>query len=180
MIRLALRTGNVVGVNTELRVKNNMRRPTKRKIHNEPDVKYSSLLVTSFINKVMQAGKKTIAEKIVYSTLERAEKQLGKPAMEVLDQVIENAGPQLELKSRRIGGANYQVPFEVKNDRKITLALRWIIDAARNAKGKPMGVKLFEEIMNAYNNTGIAVKKKQDTHKMADANKAFAHFAWGK
>ncbi len=156
-----------------------MRRPTKHKILIEPDVTYSSLLVTRLINKVMQAGKKTIAEKIVYGALQRAEKQLGKPAMEVLDQVIENAGPQLELKSRRIGGANYQVPFEVKPERRVTLALRWIINAARNAKGKPMETKLFEEIINAYGNSGSAVKKKQDTHKMAEANKAFAHFAWG-
>lgn len=156
-----------------------MRRAIKRKIHIESDVKYSSLLVASFINKVMKEGKKTIAEKIVYGALERAEEQIGKPAMEILERVIENAGPQLELKSRRIGGANYQVPFEVKPDRRITLALRWIIDAARHAKGKPMEIRLFEEITNAYNNAGTAVKKKQDTHKMAEANKAFAHFAWG-
>lgn len=155
-----------------------MRRPIKRKIHIEPDNKYSSFLVTSFVNKVMLEGKKTIAEKIVYGALARAEKQLNKPALEILEQVIENAGPQLELKSRRIGGANYQVPFEVKSDRRITLALRWLIDAARRVKGKPMETKLFEEIVNAYKNTGAAVKKKTDTHKMAEANKAFAHFAW--
>jgi len=155
-----------------------MRRKAKYKILIEPDRKYSSLLITQFINKVMQSGKKTIAERIVYGALEKAEKKLGKPALEVLATVIDNAGPQLELKSRRIGGANYQVPYEVKGDRKTTLAFRWIIDASRKGKGKPMEEKLFEEMINAFNNTGIAVKKKLDMHRMADANKAFAHFAW--
>ena len=134
--------------------------------------------MASFINKIMQNGKKNIAEKIVYGALEKAEKKIGKPAMEIFNIVIDNAGPQLELKSRRIGGANYQVPYEVKGDRKTTLAFRWIIEAARKGKGKPMVDKLVEEMINAFNNTGVAVKKKQDTHKMADANKAFAHFAW--
>lgn len=155
-----------------------MRKKVKHKILIEPDRKYSSLLVTQFINKVMESGKKTIAEKIVYNALEKAGKKLGKPSLEVLTTVIDNAGPQLELKSRRIGGANYQVPFEVKGERKVALAFRWIIDAARRGKGKPMEDKLTEEIINAFNNTGTAIKKKQDTHKMAEANKAFAHFAW--
>jgi len=155
-----------------------VRRPIKRKIHIQPDRKYQSLLVTQFVNYVMREGKKTIAEKIVYGVLENAEHKLGKPALEVLDTVIKNAGPQLELRSRRIGGANYQVPFEVKGERQTTLALRWVIAAARNVKGKPMAAKLTEELINAYNNTGIAIKKKQDTHRMAEANKAFAHFAW--
>lgn len=155
-----------------------MRRAIKRRQPIEPDRKYNSTLVASFINKIMQSGKKTIAERIVYGALERSEKKIGKPALETLNLAIENAGPQLELKSRRIGGANYQVPYEVKGDRKSTLALRWIIEAARSGKGKPMEEKLAEEIINACNNTGIAVKKKQDTHRMADANKAFAHFAW--
>jgi small subunit ribosomal protein S7 len=155
-----------------------MRRATKRRQPLEPDRKYNSILVAGFINKIMMNGKKNIAEKIVYGALEDAEKKIGKPAMEVLDMVIENAGPQLELKSRRIGGANYQVPYEIKGDRRMTLAFRWIIEAARNGKGKPMEQKLTEELINAFNNTGVAVKKKQDTHRMADANKAFAHFAW--
>lgn len=155
-----------------------MRRKVKYKILTEPDRKYSSLLLTKFINKIMLSGKKNAAEKIVYGALEKAEKKLNKPAMEILDIVIDNAGPQLELKSRRIGGANYQVPYEVKGDRKMALAFRWIIDAARKGKGKPMEEKLLEELINAFNNTGTAIKKKQDTHKMADANKAFAHFAW--
>ena len=126
----------------------------------------------------MQEGKKSIAEKIVYGALERAEKELGKPGLEVLDTALNNASPQLELKSRRIGGANYQVPHEVRGERKIALAIRWIIGASRSQKGKPMQIKLAQEIINAYNNTGVAIKKKADVHRMAEANKAFAHFAW--
>ncbi len=155
-----------------------MRKPIKKKITVEPDYKYSSLLVVKLINKVMSSGKKSTAEKIVYGALERAEKEIKKPALEVLDAALNNAGPQLELKSRRIGGANYQVPYEVRGDRKMALAFRWIIDAARSQKGKPMEEKLAQEIINAYNNTGVAIKKKTDTHRMAEANKAFAHFAW--
>lgn len=155
-----------------------MRKPIKKKIILEPDYKYSSLLVAKFINKVMMGGKKSIAEKIVYGALERAEKELKKPALEVLDAAFNNAGPQLELKSRRIGGANYQVPYEVRGERKMALAFRWIIGAARSQKGKPMREKLAQEIINAYNNTGVAIKKKTDIHRMAEANKAFAHFAW--
>lgn len=155
-----------------------MRRKIKRKIVTEPDFKFSSPLVAKFINRVMKNGKKSVAEKIVYGALEKAEKELGKPALEILETAFENAGPQLELKSRRIGGANYQVPYEVRGERKLSLAMRWIIEAAQSQKGKPMKEKLFQELLNAYNNTGVAIKKKQDTHKMAEANKAFAHFAW--
>jgi len=126
----------------------------------------------------MYSGKKAIAMKIVYGALERSEKKLNKPAMEILDQVIANAGPQMELKSRRIGGANYQVPIEVKPERKTTLAIRWIVDSVRGQKGKSTEEKLADELMNAFNNTGGAVKKKMDVHRMAEANKAFAHFAW--
>ena len=155
-----------------------MRKPLKHKRVIEPDLTHSSQLISRFINFVMQSGKKTIAEKIVYTSLQKLEKQFEKPPLEILDLIIQNAGPQLELKSRRIGGANYQIPYEVKSERRQTLALRWIVDAARKGKGKPMAEKLFTELLNAYNNTGAAVKKKHDTHRMADANKAFAHFAW--
>jgi small subunit ribosomal protein S7 len=155
-----------------------MRKPLKKKNIVEPDFRYSSPLVAAFINKVMERGKKSVAEKIVYRALGRVEKDLSKPALEVLDAALNNAGPQLELKSRRIGGANYQIPYEVKGERRIALAMRWIIEAARSRKGKPMEIKLAEEIVNAFNNTGTAIKKKMDTHKMAEANKAFAHFAW--
>ena len=155
-----------------------MRRPVKNKRTVEPDIKYSSVLVSVLVNKIMKSGKKSIASKIVYGALETAEKQLGKPALEVLDQALANAGPTMELKSRRIGGANYQVPIEVKPERRIALAMRWIIEATRSGKGKPAQQKLAEELINAFNNTGTAIKKKNDTHRMAEANKAFAHFAW--
>ena len=135
-------------------------------------------MVAKLINKIMREGKKSAAMKIVYGALEIAEKKIGKPALDVLNQAMDNAGPNMELKSRRIGGANYQVPIEVRPERKVALALRWIIDSSRSGKGKAMKDKLAEEIINAYNNTGGAVKKKLDTHRMADANKAFAHFAW--
>lgn len=155
-----------------------MRKPFKKRKEKEPDIKYSSVLVGRLINKIMSKGKKSTAIKIVYGAMEKAEKKEGKPGLKVLEKAIENAGPDLELRSRRIGGANYQVPYEVTAERKTILALRWIVEAARNQKGKPMKEKLAEEIINALNNTGTAVKKKQDTHRMAEANKAFAHFAW--
>ncbi len=155
-----------------------MRRPVKKRAVVEADLKYSSILVAKLTNKIMQEGKKAIASKIVYGALEKAEKEIGKPAMEVLQQAFDNAAPTMELKSRRIGGANYQVPIEVKPERRIALAIRWIIDSARAGKGKAMEEKLAGELINAYNNTGGAVKKKADTHRMAEANKAFAHFAW--
>ena len=155
-----------------------MRRSVKKRAVIEPDLKYSNLLVAKIINKVMHSGKKSVALKIVYGALERAEKTVGKPAMDVLQQAFDNAAPTMELKSRRIGGANYQVPIEVKPERRTALAIRWIIDSARATKGKAMEEKLAEELINAFNNTGGAVKKKADTHRMAEANKAFAHFAW--
>lgn len=155
-----------------------MRRKVTNRKTVDPDATYQSVLVAKLISQVMRSGKKSIAERIVYGALKKAEEQVKKPALEVLDLAIENAGPKLELKGRRIGGANYQVPYEVTAERKTTLALRWIIGAARGGKGKPMETKLLEELVNAVNNTGVAVKKKLDMHRMADANKAFAHFAW--
>jgi small subunit ribosomal protein S7 len=155
-----------------------MRRGQAPKRSIDSDIKYQSALVAKFINYMMESGRKAIARGIVYGALEESEKKIGKSALEVLDQVIRNAGPELELRSRRIGGANYQIPYPVKPERRITLALRWIIEAARSKKGKPMVEKLSQEMIDAFNNTGAAVKKKMDTHRMADANKAFAHFAW--
>ena len=155
-----------------------MRRPVKKKSHLEPDIKYSNLLVAKLINYVMQAGKKSIASRVVYDALEIAEQKAGKPGLEVFEKAMENVSPQMELRSRRIGGANYQVPIEVRPERKVALALRWIIESARSQKGKPMCEKLAEELINASNNTGNAVKKRNDVHRMAEANKAFAHFAW--
>src|SRR3989344_8018554 len=155
-----------------------MRRPIKNKIVVEPDLKYQSFLVAKIINRIMREGKKAIATRIVYGALDILAEKTKKPALEALDIAIANAGPNMELKSRRVGGANYQVPIEVKPARKISLAVRWMIEAAQSGKGKPMQEKFAEEMLNAFNNTGGAVKKKLDTHRMADANKAFAHFAW--
>ncbi|OGM95970.1 MAG: 30S ribosomal protein S7 [Candidatus Yanofskybacteria bacterium RIFCSPHIGHO2_02_FULL_38_22b] len=155
-----------------------MRRPVKKKTHLEADIKYSNLLVAKLTNYIMRSGNKAAAMKIVYGAFDILEKKTNKPALEVFEKAMENVTPQMELRSRRVGGANYQVPIEVRPERKIALALRWIIIAARAQKGKPMREKLAEELLNAANNTGNAVKKKMDVHRMAEANKAFAHFAW--
>ena len=143
----------------------------------EPDRVHSSILVTKLTNYIMERGKKTVAEKIVYSALEKVSKELGVPVSDVLEKMLKNVGPLLEIKAKRVGGANYQVPMEVSRERKETLALRWIIAAAKARKGAPMATKLYQEIIDACNNTGAAIKKKEDTHRMAEANKAFAHFA---
>ena len=156
-----------------------MRRPIKRKTHVEPDLQYQSLVVAKIINRIMYSGHKSHATRIVYRALEIAGEKAKKPPLELLETAITNAAPNMELKSRRIGGANYQVPIEVRPERKNALAVRWLVEAARNAKGRPMEEKFAEELLNAFNNTGNAVKKKLDMHRMADANKAFAHFAWG-
>ncbi len=157
-----------------------MRRPITKKHIIQPDQRYSSVLVSKLINSVMYEGKKSLATRIVYSALEQAAKTAGKTVPEMLDGAIANAGPTMELKSRRVGGANYQVPIEVKPERRVQLALRWMLEAARAGKGKAMESKLAEEFTNAFNNTGNAVKKKADTHRMADANRAFAHLSWGR
>ena len=155
-----------------------MRRPIKKKHIIQPDQKYSSVLVSQLINRVMYEGKKSLATKIVYQALDKASEVTKKAPMEVLDTAIANAGPTMELKSRRVGGANYQVPVEVKPERRVQLALRWMIDSARAGKAKSMEDKLAEEFISAFNNTGNAVKKKSDVHRMAEANRAFAHLAW--
>lgn len=156
-----------------------MRRPIAKKHTLQPDSRFSSVLVTKLINQVMESGKRSLASRVVYTALDTAAETLKKPAMEVLDTAIANAGPTMELKSRRVGGANYQVPVEVRPERRIQLALRWMIESARGGKGKAMESKLAEEFVNAFNNTGNAAKKKADMHRMAEANRAFAHFAWG-
>ena len=156
-----------------------MRRKKTFKREINPDPKYNDILVTKFINNLMEGGKKSIAQKIFYNALESAAKNLKKDnPIEVLEEAIKNTSPLLEVKSRRVGGANYQVPYEVKGKRRKALAMRWIIRAARKKKGKSMALKLTQELADAYNNTGDAVKKKEDTHKTAEANRAFAHFAW--
>jgi small subunit ribosomal protein S7 len=143
-----------------------------------PDFVYNDLAVAKFINYVMRKGKKTIARKIVYGAFDIIKEKTKKDPVEIFEQAVKNATPLLEVKSKRIGGATYQVPREVKENRGFTLALRWIITAAKSKKGKPMAEKLAEELINAAKNEGSAIKKKEDTHKMAEANRAFAHFAW--
>ncbi len=143
-----------------------------------PDIVYNDINVAKFINQVMRKGKKTIARKIIYGAFGIIKEKTKKEPIEIFNLALENAAPFLEVKPKRVGGATYQVPTEVKGDRKITLAMRWIIRGAKSKKGKPMKEKLAQELMDAANNTGWAVKKRIDTHRMAEANRAFAHFAW--
>lgn len=143
-----------------------------------PDRKHNSVLVSKFINNVMKDGKKTVAERIVYDTFEQIEKETKTPGLEIFEKAIKNVSPNVEIKSRRIGGATYQVPREVRGERKRTLAFRWILDATRGGKGKPVAQRLANELVAASKNEGAAIKKKQDTHRMAEANRAFAHFSW--
>ncbi len=143
-----------------------------------PDPLYNNVTVAKFINYIMRRGKKTIARKIVYGAFDIIKEKTKKEPLEVFNLALENTSPLLEVKPKRVGGATYQVPREVKEDRKLTLAVRWIITGARSKKGKPMREKLAQELIDAANNTGWAIKKKTDTHRMAEANRAFAHFAW--
>lgn len=144
-----------------------------------PDPKYNSKAVAKFINMVMERGKRSLAEQIVYGAFELAKKNLNEAdAIKIFNKAIDNVRPRLEVKPRRVGGATYQVPIEVSTQRGTSIALRWIRDFARTKKGKPMKEKLAEELISAYKAEGSAIKKRDDTHKMADANKAFAHFRW--
>jgi len=155
----------------------------RRKINNKnivnPDFIYNSQKLEKFINYVMWSGKKETARKIIYKAFDVIKEKTGNPnPLEIFDLAIKNAGPLTEVRSKRIGGANYQVPKEVRPERRLALAMRWIRDAARKGKGRPMHLKLADELIAASKNEGSAIKKKEDTHKMAEANKAFAHFAW--
>ncbi len=144
-----------------------------------PDPKFNSKIVAKFINMVTLQGKKSLAEKMIYGAFEVIKQQLNEPdVLKVFNKAIDNARPRLEVKPRRVGGATYQVPIEVKQERGTSIALRWIRDFAKSKKGKSMKDKLAEEIMAAYKGEGGAIKKRDDTHKMAEANKAFAHFRW--
>ncbi|MBI2496388.1 MAG: 30S ribosomal protein S7 [Opitutaceae bacterium] len=144
-----------------------------------PDVRYNSALVTHLINVIMKSGKRTLAERIVYGAFERVSEKLQKgDPVDLLMGAMENARPKLEVKSRRVGGATYQVPVEISFERQESLALRWIVDAANGRKGIPMREAIAAEIIDAYNNTGSVVKKKEEMHKMAQANRAFAHLRW--
>jgi small subunit ribosomal protein S7 len=147
----------------------------KRKIGADP--KYNNVVIHKFINQVMRRGKKTVAQSVVYESFDFIKEKTKKNPVDVFDQAIRNVSPVLEVKSRRIGGANYQIPMEVKPDRRLALAMRWIIAAAQSGKGKPMREKLGQELIDAANNQGEAIKKKEDVHRMAEANRAFAHFA---
>ena len=143
-----------------------------------PDPKFGSIQVTKFVNMIMKGGKKSVAETILYKALDRiGEKTTGEP-MDVLDKALENVSPMVEVKSRRVGGATYQVPVEVRTGRRSALAMRWLIEASRKRGEKSMQLKLAGELMDAAENRGNAVKKREDTHRMAEANKAFAHFRW--
>ena len=151
------------------------RRPERRVIH--PDPVYKDLLVAKFVNNLMMNGKKSIAEKIFYGAIKNIETQIkSNDGLSVFKKAIENVAPVLEVKSKRIGGATYQVPIEVNSNRRIALAMRWIIGYSKSRKGKSMMDRLSSELISAANNEGSSIKKKEDTHKMADANKAFAHF----
>ncbi|OHA88232.1 MAG: 30S ribosomal protein S7 [Candidatus Zambryskibacteria bacterium RIFCSPHIGHO2_01_FULL_43_25] len=155
-----------------------MRRPVKNKPIINPDLVYDSVKVTKFTNYIMLKGKKNTARRVVNNTFNIIKEKSGGEPLEVFETALKNTSPNMEVRSRRVGGANYQVPREVRPERRQALAMKWIIDAARSKKGMPMEQKLAEEIILASKNEGEAVKKRENTHKMAEANKAFAHFAW--
>ena len=152
------------------------RKINKREI--ELDARYKDRIISKFVNVIMLDGKKTRAEKIIYTILDKISKEKKMDAIKFFYDVLDNVKPRVEVRSRRVGGATYQIPMEVKVDRSQALAIRWIIDAARKRSGKNMKMKLYQEFLDAHQNKGGAVKKREDTHRMADANKAFAHFRW--
>ncbi|MFN5934472.1 MAG: 30S ribosomal protein S7 [Roseiflexaceae bacterium] len=141
-----------------------------------PDARFGSMVVTQLINKTMMRGKKSVAEKIVYGSLEMAAERIKKTPMEVLDGALRNAGPVIEVKPRRVGGATYQVPVEVKAERRLSLAIRWLLGSARSRSGKPMIERLATELVDAYNNTGSTIKRREEVQRMAEANRAFSHY----
>jgi small subunit ribosomal protein S7 len=143
-----------------------------------PDYKYNSKLVAGFINKLMRDGKKSTATRVFYDAVDLAGERLKKPGIEVFEQAIKNATPLVEVRPRRVGGATYQVPLEVRSDRRQTLAIRWLVSSARSRAGKSMAEKLASEFTEAASNQGSTVKKREDTHRMAEANRAFAHYRW--
>ena len=152
------------------------RRAEKREIL--PDPKFKDQVLSKFMNNLMFDGKKSVSENIVYGAFEEIESKIKRPPLEVFHEALENIKPSVEVRSRRVGGATYQVPVEVKSKRSQALALRWLIEASRKRKDKKMSDKIFNEIYDAYQNKGSAIKKKDDTHKMAESNKAFAHYRW--
>jgi small subunit ribosomal protein S7 len=149
---------------------------SKRKI--SPDSKYGSVLVQKFINKIMTVGKKSTAENIVYKAMGAVAEKTGKNALEVFETAVKNAIPMMEVKSRRVGGSTYQIPIEVERDRGVSISMKWLKESAESRQGKSMAEKLSSELLDAFSGTGGAMKKKEDLHKTAEANKAFAHFRW--
>ncbi|MCV2508752.1 MAG: 30S ribosomal protein S7 [Candidatus Lightella neohaematopini] len=143
-----------------------------------PDHRFNSLVLAKFINIIMKNGKKSVAEKILYSAIDILLKKINKKPIEILESALSNVRPVVEIKSRRVGGSTYQIPVEVNTNRRNTLAMRWIVIAARKRKDKSMIVRLANELFDAINNKGLAIKKREDTHRMAEANKAFAHYRW--
>lgn len=156
-----------------------MRRDIKNKNEVQPDPVYQSVKVSKLMNYIMRSGKKEIARKTVYGAFDVIkEKTKAENPVDIFEEAIKNTAPQMEVRSRRVGGANYQVPVEVRPERRLALSLRWMVEAARGKRGKPIMEKLADELISASKNEGEAVKKRENTHKMAEANKAFAHFAW--
>ncbi len=153
-----------------------MRRGTPERRPIQPDLRYQSVTVSAMINHVMKRGKKSLATRLVYQALDLIEQQTGKNPLEIFDQALKNAAPIMEVRPRRVGGATYQVPMEVPPHRRLTLAIRWILEAARQRSGKSFPEKLAAELIDAANETGNAIRKRDETHKMAEANRAFAHF----
>ena len=143
-----------------------------------PDAKFQNLSVQRIINKILQQGKKSIAERIVYKSLDIVEDQTNRSPVDTLEQALRNVTPLLEVKPRRVGGATYQVPIEIRGDRRVALGIRWLINAARARNGRSMAEKLAAEVLEASRNQGAAIKRREDTHRMAEANKAFAHYRW--
>jgi small subunit ribosomal protein S7 len=143
-----------------------------------PDSRYGSELVSRFINKVMQRGKKGVAERIVYDALDLIQTRTGRDALDVFQQAVHNATPIVEVKPRRVGGATYQVPVQIEPSRRLSLAIRWLLQASRSRSGRSMAEKLAAELMDAANNTGATIKRREDTHRMAEANRAFSHYRW--
>jgi small subunit ribosomal protein S7 len=154
------------------------RRPKYTRQEAEPDAKYNNRWLQVFINKVMWKGKKSLSERIVYEALDIIAERTKRDPVEVFEQAIRNASPVIEVRPRRVGGATYQVPVEVSAHRRTSLAMRWILAAARSRSGRPIAERLASELLDAANNTGVAVKRREDTHRMAEANKAFAHYRW--
>ena len=154
------------------------RRARKFKRDIQPDMKYGSRTVTMFVNKVMERGKKGTAERIVYDAMAKLETQANRPAIDVFDQAIRNATPTIEVKPRRVGGATYQVPVDIRAERRLALAIRWLLNSARSRSGRSMAERLAAEFMDASTGQGATIKKREDTHRMAEANRAFVHYRW--